>query len=115
MSHGPSGRLEEGGELDGLVADWTRTLDADDLLARLADHGVPAGRVYTAADMLADDHYAARDMVLRRTARAGFDLPMTGVVPRFSRTPGSVRDVGPALGEHDDEIRARLGASAAAD
>src|SRR5690606_15830835 len=32
--------------------------------------------------------------------RAGFDLPMTGIVPRFGRTPGSVRDVGPALGEH---------------
>ena len=95
-------------ELDGLVADWTRTGTADDLLARLAHHGVPAGRVYTAPDMVADEHYAARDMVLHRTARAGFDLPMTGIVPRFSRTPGSVRDVGPSLGEHDAEVRAEL-------
>lgn len=96
-------------ELDGLVAEWTSTLVSEDLLALMVEHGVPAGRVYTANDMLVDDHYAARDMVLRATARAGFDLPMTGVVPRFSRTPGTVRDVGPDLGEHDIEIRAELG------
>jgi len=96
-------------ELDGLVADWTRTIGSAELLDRLAAAGVPAGRVYTALDMLADEHYAARDMVLRATARAGFDLPMTGIVPRFSRTPGAVRDVGPALGEHDAEVRAELG------
>jgi crotonobetainyl-CoA:carnitine CoA-transferase CaiB-like acyl-CoA transferase len=47
-------------------------------------------------------------MVLRRRARAGVDVPMTGVVPRFSRTPGSVRDVGPSLGEHDAVVRAEL-------
>ena len=29
---------------------------------------------------------------------------MTGIVPRFSRTPGTVRDVGPELGEHTDEV-----------
>ena len=96
-------------ELDGMVASWTATLPADALLATLAAAGVPAGRVYTAADMLADEHYAARDMVLRATARAGFKLPMTGIVPRFSRTPGGVADVGAALGEHDAEVRAELG------
>jgi formyl-CoA transferase len=96
-------------ELDAEVARWSATLDADDLLGRLAANGVPAGRVYTATDMLRDPHYAAREMVLRATARAGFELPMTGIVPRFSRTPGSVRDVGPALGEHDEEVRAELG------
>lgn len=102
-------RGEHERELDGIVADWTRTLAAEDLLARMVDHGVPAGRVYTADDMLRDEHYAARDMVLRATARAGFELPMTGIVPRFSRTPGQVRHVGPDLGEHDAEVRAELG------
>jgi len=100
-------------ELDALVADWTRTIASRDLLQRLADGGVPAGRVYTAMDMLDDPHYAAREMVLRAIARAGFELPMTGIVPRFSRTPGTVRHVGPDLGEHDDEVRAELGHDAA--
>lgn len=94
--------------LDQLIAGWTGTLESDDLLRRLTAGGIPAGRVYTATDMLRDDHYAAREMILRATARAGFDLPMTGIVPRFSRTPGAVRDVGPDLGEHDAEVRAEL-------
>ena len=96
-------------ELDAVVADWTATYESGPLLDLLTHHGVPAGRVYTAPDMLADAHYAAREMILRRTARAGFEVPMTGIVPRFSRTPGSVRDVGPTLGEHTESLRAELG------
>jgi formyl-CoA transferase len=92
-------------ELDTLVADWTRTLDADELLALLRDFSVPAGRVYTAADMLTDEHYLARDMIERHVSRTGIDTPMLGVVPKFSRTPGSISDVGPDLGEHTDLYR----------
>lgn len=101
-------------ELDAVVAAWTATYDSDALLELLTQHGVPAGRVYTAPDMLADEHYAAREMILRRTARAGFDVPMTGIVPRFSRTPGSVRDVGPALGEHTEALKAEVRSRTAA-
>ena len=43
-------------------------------------------------------------MVLRRTNRDGLDVPMTGIVPKFSRTPGDVAAAGPALGEHTDEV-----------
>lgn len=92
-------------ELDGLVAGWTRQHGSDKVLEVLAEHAVPAGRVYTAADMLEDAHYHARDMVLNAQASAGFDLPMTGIVPRFSRTPGQVRDVGPGLGEHTADLQ----------
>ena len=92
-------------ELDGLVADWTRTIDADDLLGLLREFSVPAGRVYTAADMLTDEHYLAREMIERHVSRTGVDTPMLGVVPKFSRTPGSIGDVGPELGEHTDLYR----------
>lgn len=101
-------RGEHAMDLDGRIARWTGTLEAEDLLAALADGGVPAGRVYTAPDMVSDPHYLAREMVLRVTARAGFDLPITGIVPKFSRTPGSVRDVAPTLGEHTAEVAAEV-------
>jgi formyl-CoA transferase len=102
-THVARGRHER--ELDELVAAWTVTLDADELLAILRDHGVPAGRVYTAADMLTDEHYLAREMVQRHLSRTGIATPMLGVVPKFSRTPGSISDVGPDLGEHTDHYR----------
>ena len=102
-THGARGKREH--QLDGIIADWTRTIDSDDLLSLLHEHSVPAGRVYTASDMLTDDHYLAREMVQRFTSRAGIETAMLGVVPKFSRTPGSIRDVGPILGEHTDRYR----------
>ncbi|MBY5161867.1 CaiB/BaiF CoA transferase family protein [Salsipaludibacter albus] len=91
-------------ELDDLVASWTSTLDADDLLERLHDGGVPAGRIFRAKDMLSDPHFAAREAIVN-VAHPEFDqLPMQNVVPRLSATPGRVRGVGPDLGEHTDEV-----------
>ena len=90
--------------LDAMIGEWTTTLPGRTALERLADAGVPAGEIFTAENMLADEHYAARDMVLRRTNRDGLDVPMTGIVPKFSRTPGEVASAGPALGEHTEEI-----------
>src|SRR6056297_3833063 len=92
-------------ELDELVAEWTQTIDSDELLDLLRAHTVPAGRVYTAPDMLTDSHYLAREMVQRHLSRTDVDTPMLGVVPKFSRTPGSIDDVGPSLGEHTDRHR----------
>jgi formyl-CoA transferase/succinyl-CoA--D-citramalate CoA-transferase len=99
-------------ELDDLIGAWTATLPADQLLAALSDAGVPAGRVYTAADVLADEHYAARDMVVRLANAAGTIVPMAGVVPKFSRTPGAVRHVGPRPGADSEAVRAALAARA---
>jgi crotonobetainyl-CoA:carnitine CoA-transferase CaiB-like acyl-CoA transferase len=98
-------RGDHEGELDAIVGAWTSTMHSDELLALLRAHTVPAGRVYTAADMLGDEHYAARAMIERHVSRTGIDTPMLGVVPKFSRTPGSIFDVGPDLGEHTDLYR----------
>ena len=102
------GRGENMAELDKLVAAWTATTPCDSLLETLDAHGVPAGRIFTAPDMLTDPQYLARDMVRRLTSNQGWDVPMTGVVPRFTETPGSIRHPGPALGEHTDDVLSEL-------
>ena len=96
-------------KLDAMIGEWTRTLDADDLLTILEEHSVPAGRIFTAEDMLNDLHYAARDMVLRRESTQGWNVPMPGIVPKFSRTPGDVGAAGPALGEHTHRVLTTFG------
>jgi crotonobetainyl-CoA:carnitine CoA-transferase CaiB-like acyl-CoA transferase len=106
VDHAARGRNME--ELDGLIAEWTCAREAAALLAVLSSHGVPAGRVYTAADVLVDPHYAARAMVVRAASRAGYEVPMPGVVPMFSRTPGGITDVGPRLGEHTEPVLRQL-------
>ena len=101
-------RGEHQTELDGLVGGWSATLPCDDALALLDEHGVPAGRIFTAPDMLRDPQYLAREMVQRVTSTQGWDVPMTGVVPAFSATPGSIRHPGPTLGAHTDEVLGEL-------
>jgi formyl-CoA transferase len=94
--------------LDEEIERWTASLPAAELLRILADHGVPAGKIYTAADMLTDVHYAARQMVLRPETDNGTAGPMAGIVPKFSRTPGEVSTVGPRLGEHTRAVLGKL-------
>jgi crotonobetainyl-CoA:carnitine CoA-transferase CaiB-like acyl-CoA transferase len=97
-------------ELDSVVSEWTSKLPVADLEARLDEAGVPRGRVFDAADMLADDQYAARSMVVRVPVDGlQQELPMPGIVPRMSRTPGTVRHPGPRLGEHTDAVLAEFG------
>jgi formyl-CoA transferase len=95
-------------ELDDLIAAWTATLPADDLLARLHEAGVPAGRIFRARDMFTDPHFAARNAIVTVTHPDFGELPMQNVTPKLSVTPGTVRSAGPALGEHNDEIWGEL-------
>jgi formyl-CoA transferase len=99
-----SARGEHQVELDGLIAGWTATLDADRLLQALEEAGVPAGRIYRAADMLADPHYQARQAIVRLADPELGEIAMQNVAPRLSATPGRVAWPGPALGQHNREV-----------
>jgi len=99
--------------LDADIAAWTSSYAAKDLLARLADAGVPAGEIFTAENMLDDEQYEARDMVVRLPRSDGRPVPTTGIVPKFSRTPGAALAGGPRLGEHTEAVLRDAGVSEA--
>jgi formyl-CoA transferase len=101
-THAARGRAME--ELDDLIAAWTVTLEAEELLAMMSESGVPAGRIYKAADMVADPHFKAREAIIRLAHPELGQFPMHGVFPKLSATPGSVRSLGPELGQHNKEI-----------
>ncbi|MFC4122830.1 CaiB/BaiF CoA transferase family protein [Nonomuraea zeae] len=101
-THGARGEHME--ELDELIAGWTAGYPADELLRLLHDGGVPAGRIYTAKDMFADPHFAAREAIVRVPHPDFGEVAMQNVVPKLSGTPGRVRSVGPALGQHNEEV-----------
>ena len=93
-------------ELDALIADWTRTLTVAQLEALMTEHGVPAGRIYKPADMLADPHFAARAAIVEMPDHPRWPgLKMQNVFPKLSRTPGAVRSPAPqVVGQHNDEV-----------
>ncbi|MGW3364337.1 CaiB/BaiF CoA transferase family protein [Streptosporangium canum] len=100
-------------ELDEIIAAWTASIPAEDLLRALHEGGVPAGRVYTAKDMFEDPHFAAREAIVRVPHPDFGELAMQNVVPKLSATPGGVRTAGPALGQHNDDVyRGLLGLTA---
>jgi len=99
-----SARGARQGELDDIVEAWTRTLPLVALEARLEEHGVPCGLIYRAEDMLDDPHFTAREAIVRVEHPDFGTIRMQNVVPKLSDTPGAVRHVGPALGEHNDAI-----------
>lgn len=101
-THGARGASME--ELDTVIAQWTAGVDADELLERLNDAGVPAGRIYRARDMLEDPHFVAREAIVRLKHATLGEFPVQNVAPKLSATPGSVRHLGPALGEHNDDV-----------
>jgi crotonobetainyl-CoA:carnitine CoA-transferase CaiB-like acyl-CoA transferase len=73
------------------------------------ESGVPAGPIYTAREMVADPHFRARQMVVTVPVEEGAELPMPGIVPSLSETPGSLKWAGPlAPGTHNREVLGEL-------
>jgi formyl-CoA transferase len=105
-THGARG--EHQAALDSLVTAWTSERRADEVLDRLHAAGVPAGLIYTAEEMLDDPHFKAREAIVRLVHHTLGEFPMQNVAPRLSATPGSVRSLGPELGQHNEEIYGRL-------
>ena len=106
------GRVARVALLDAAIAGWTSSLPIGEALARLEQAGVPAGRIYSAADIVADPHYLAREMVLQAELPGGVQVKMPGIVPKLSETPGGIRWQGPALGQHTASVLAELGMTA---
>ena len=107
-----AGRVGRVQEIDAAIEAWTRTRSVVDVLVALGEAKVPAGRVYTAQDIVEDPHYRARDMILKQKTRDGHELEVPGVVPKLMGTPGQVRSAAPALGDDTDAVLAQLGLSA---
>lgn len=91
-------------ELDDLISDWTRPQPSADVLDQMEAHGVPAGKIYKAPDMLADPHFAAREALVKVAHPDFANLVMQNVFPKLSETPGKVNWPGQPMGAHNHEI-----------
>ncbi len=107
------GRAAKSGLLDAAITHWTSSLPIEQVLSALEAAEVPAGRIYSVADIVSDPHYQARDMLLTAELPGGVSVKMPGIVPKLSETPGGVNWQGPTLGQHTDAILGDLGLTVA--
>jgi formyl-CoA transferase len=112
-THGARGARQA--ELDALIETWTSTRTVAEVETAMGAAGVPAGKIYTPADMLADPHFKARESLIEVDHPRWGRLAMQNIFPRLSTTPGRVRrTASQAVGSDNAEVYGeRLGLTAA--
>jgi formyl-CoA transferase len=110
---GNAGRVARVAEIDAAIGAWAAQRGVDEVLAALEAAAVPAGRIYTVADIAADPHYRARGMLDSVRLPDGAEIAVPGIVPKLSRTPGVHRRNAPALGQDTDAVLREIGLSEA--
>jgi formyl-CoA transferase len=108
-----AGRVKRVAEIDTAIGVWTAQLTVDQVLEALDKAAVPAGRIYTVADIAADPHYQAREMIQHVQMDDGTSLAVPGIIPKLSRTPGSHRRNAPSIGQDTDAVLNEIGLTAA--
>ncbi|MFI7481287.1 CaiB/BaiF CoA transferase family protein [Kocuria sp. M1R5S2] len=94
-------------ELNGAISDWTSSHPLAEVLELLDAVGVPAGPVYDAPSIAADEHYLAREMIQTHEVVVEDEpelIRFPGVVPKIPGHEGRVQWVGPELGQHNEEV-----------
>ncbi len=105
------GRAAQMERIDKAIGEWTSSRSQKEVLEEMEKAEVPSGRIYTAADIAADPHFAARGMIREVLASDGEPLKVPGVIPVLSGTPGGIRTPAPKLGEHTGEVLKEIGFS----
>jgi formyl-CoA transferase len=106
------GRAAQMERIDGAIAAYTSRFTQEEILREMEAAEVPAGRIYSIADIVKDPHFEARGMIESVIAGDGEPLKVPGVVPKLSATPGRIRSAAPKLGEHTGDILRELKYSA---
>ena len=106
-----AGRVAQVDKIDEAIGQWAAQHTVDEALAALDQASVPAGRIYTIADIAADPHYRARGMLDEVRMDDGSVLAVPGIVPKLSRTPGGHRRNAPQIGQDTDVVLLQMGLS----
>ncbi len=103
------GRVKRVGELDQAIGIWASQMSAEQVLEALDQASVPAGKIFTVEDIARDPHYHARGIIETIKMKDGSALQVPGIVPKLSRTPGSIKSLAPEVGEQTDQILSEIG------
>ena len=98
-------RGENQEEIEAVVATWAADRDAAEIDRELNEAGVICGPIYTIADIFEDEHFWAREMLVKHSDPEFGEYIGPGIVPKFSETPGAVRWSGAwGEGSHNEDV-----------
>lgn len=104
-----TGRVKHILKIDEVIGAWTILHGVDQVLEVLEKAKVPAGKIYTAADIAMDPHFRAREMIISQKQSDGSELLVPGIVPKLSRTPGQLKRTAPDIGQDNEDIFKQIG------
>lgn len=110
--HDLNGRNAHREEILAVVKPWVAARTVADVLALLDSVDVPSAKVQRIDEVVADPQIVARGMVIEQTHPRLGKLRLPNLPFRFSDCDTSIRDVGPDLGQHNEEVAQSLGFSA---
>ena len=90
--------------LDERIQNAISKLPLDEVLSRFAEADAPVGPAYDVAEIFADEHYAARENIVKLDDEELGQIRMQNAVPKLSATPGRVEHAGPPLGAHNADV-----------
>ncbi len=98
-------RLAHRHDVNEIVRDWCGSLTREQVLERCYATDTPAAPLNDIADIFGDRQFhARRNLLAIDEAETGESVIVPSPVPLLSETPGSIRSLGPKLGEHTDEV-----------
>ena len=106
-------RLEHRAEVDELVAGWCRGQEQSYVVELCSEAGLPVAPVNDFHASVADPHMDERGMLQEVVLSDGTRVPLLGPVPKFSRTPTSIRSPAPPIGQDNAALLRELGVDAA--
>lgn len=103
------GRVARVEELDAAIGAWSKQHTEAEVIDLMTRSAIPAGKIYTIEDIVADPQYQARDMILDAELPDGTATKVPGIVPKLSETPGRIYRNAPALGQDTVEVLQSFG------
>jgi len=97
-------RLQNADELDALIAEWILRRPRTVVLDRFEQRGAPLAPVLNIAHIIDNEHFLAREAILRLNDEELGPVRMQGVFPKLQRTPGRVDWTGGVRGRHQEEV-----------
>lgn len=97
-------RLADREKVEGLVSSWTGSIDRDRVIEACVKDEVPIGAVNAINEIFDDPHFQARGNLETVNDPETGPVTVPAVIPRLSRTPGEIRNLGPALGNANQSV-----------